>query len=312
MSAPAESLHHDLGLLSRTLLQSVPLAGLSALPVPGLRCLRRNAPASEAGLLSPCVFMVVQGEVRMTVNGEEFCLRPGQCLANCVDMHTVFSLDASDDIPFLALSLAMDGSIFTEMFRELDETKGSAPGENRISGETGSSGISSTSRGMYVSQVTPALLNAFQRLTALEGDERRIRFVSQLILREICFYLAEDENGAFLRAFYASSTQGSQIARAIAYMREHCHERLRIETLARLADMAESTFNRNFRRITSLSPLQYHKNLKLHEARRLMIAESMSAAAACYAVGYESQQQFTREYKRLFGCPPMKDARRSQ
>jgi len=95
-------------------------------------------------------------------------------------------------------------------------------------------------------------------------------------------------------------------------MREHCHERLRIETLARLADMAESTFNRNFRRITSLSPLQYHKNLKLHEARRLMIAESMSAAAACYAVGYESQQQFTREYKRLFGCPPMKDARRSQ
>jgi AraC-like DNA-binding protein len=214
-------------------------------------------------------------------------------------------------MPFLALALDMDSSAFAEMFRELDEAK-EASGDDKNPGETGGSGPSNTSRGMFVSQVTPDLLNAFLRLVTTEGDERRIRFISHLILREICFYLAEDENAACLRAFYASSTQGSQIARAIGYMREHCHERLRIETLARLADMAESTFNRNFRRITTLSPLQYHKNLKLHEARRLMIAENMSAAAACYAVGYESQQQFTREYKRLFGCPPMKDARRSQ
>lgn len=314
MSAPVESQHHDFELLARKLLTFAPYSGRFVLSVPGLRCARRDMPAQgEPELFPPCIFVPVQGSLRVALNGEEIVLNPGEYLLNCVDMHTVFSAEPSADAPFLALALDVDSSLFLDMFREIDgaEAKSSAD-ESSGDAETGGHAVSGLDRGIRVSAIPAELLDALLRLVATDGDEGRVRVVAPLIIREIYYYLVSGEHGAYLRAFYASSAQSSQIARAIAYMREHCYERLRIETLARLANMAESTFNRNFRRITTFSPLQYHKNLKLHEARRLMMTENMSAAAACSTVGYESQQQFTREYKRLFGCPPMKDVRRSQ
>ena len=165
--------------------------------------------------------------------------------------------------------------------------------------------------GVQVCDITPELLNAFLRLVyLLDKDPEERSAILPLIVREIHYYLATGPGGRALRTFLMTRTQSWQILRAITHMRRHCSERLPIESLARLVHMAESTFNRNFKRVTTLSPLQYHKRLKLFEARRLMLQKGMNAATACAAVGYESQQQFTREYKRLFGCPPMKDARR--
>ncbi len=165
---------------------------------------------------------------------------------------------------------------------------------------------------MHVCEITPEMLNAFLRLIyLLDKDPDEVRAIAPLIVREIHYYLATGPNGRLLRTFLMTRTQSWQIVRAIAHMRRHCSERLPIESLARLVHMAESTFNRNFKRVTTLSPLQYHKHLKLFEARRLMKQKGMNAATACAAVGYESQQQFTREYKRLFGCPPMRDTRRN-
>lgn len=315
MSAPVEQLHRDFELLTRKLLQLVPRAGNIELPVPGLRCFRRDGEArAENGLFSPSLCVVVQGSLRLSFGEEDVTLYPGQCLMNCVDMHTRFFAQGSPDKPFLALALQADSALFMELFREVDaaEASGCARAESeRETSEGMSHQASSLERGMRISHISPEFSDAFLRLISLK-DAGRIRFIAPLIIREMYYYLVSGQHGAYLRAFYASSAQSGQIARIIAYMKEHCHERLRIETLARMANMAESTFNRNFRKVTTLSPLQYHKNLKLHEARHLMIHENLSAAAACYAVGYESQQQFTREYKRLFGSPPMKDARRSQ
>ena len=157
------------------------------------------------------------------------------------------------------------------------------------------------------------MLNAFLRLVyLLDKDEEEQSAILPLIVREIHYYLATGPAGRALRTFLMTRTQSWQIVRAVAHMRRHTCERMPVESVARLIGMAESTFNRNFKRVTTLSPLQYHKRLKLFEARRLMFYKGMNAAAACAAVGYESQQQFTREYKRLFGCPPMKDTRSVQ
>ena len=298
----------DYEVLVREIARLAPVSGTFSLAGAG-EIVRRNVPArAENVLCRASISLAIQGRRSVSAGGETREYGCGQYILNCVDVPCVMHGPGGEE-PFLALSMNLDPALFARIYGDLEAldepSSEDGPPDEHDEANAG------TGQSLCVGTITPDLFHVFQRLVRLSDDPKLARFVVPLLRQELHCYLALGPYCKILRAFYASSGQSVLIVRAESFMREHCGERLRIETLARMVNMGESTFNRNFKKVTSLSPLQYHKHLKLYEARRLMAEEGMSAASACFAVGYESQQQFTREYKRLFGAPPMKDVRRN-
>ena len=150
------------------------------------------------------------------------------------------------------------------------------------------------------------LLAAFQRLVDLLDEPTDIPVLAPMIEREI-YYRLLGEQGTRLRQIASAGSQSQQIARAIGWLKRHLSQPLRIDTLAVQANMSTSTFYHHFRQVTAMSPLQYQKRLRLNEARRLMLTGDHNTATAAFKVGYESPSQFSREYRRLFGAPPVRD-----
>ncbi len=160
---------------------------------------------------------------------------------------------------------------------------------------------------MAVSEVTLPLLDAFIRLIDLLDTPEDIPMIAPLVQKEILYRLLVGDQGERLRQMGAAGTQSHQIAQTIDWLKENFNRPLQVEELANFARMSTSTFHRHFRAVTSMSPLQYQKSLRLHEARRLMLTEHLDAASAAFQVGYESHTQFSREYSRMFGAPPLRD-----
>lgn len=157
---------------------------------------------------------------------------------------------------------------------------------------------------MGVTEADDALLDAFYRLISLLGQPERQKIMAPMIIKEIHYHLLTSPLGDILRSVNTKGSQNNQIANAIAWLKENYRHPLKIDELAQKFNMAESSFYRHFSKVTSLSPLQYQKQLRLYEAQRLMLSENFDAANAAYEVGYESASQFNREYKRMFGTPP--------
>jgi AraC-like DNA-binding protein len=162
-------------------------------------------------------------------------------------------------------------------------------------------------RGMLLGEVTPPLLAAFQRLIDLLSEPADIPILAPILQREILYRLLVGDQGERLRRIATVGSSSHQVARAIDWLKGNFAKPLRVDELAAYARMSSSTFHHHFRSMTALSPLQYQKRLRLQEARRLMLAEHMDAATAAFRVGYESPSQFSREYNRLFGAPPLRD-----
>lgn len=160
---------------------------------------------------------------------------------------------------------------------------------------------------MATGVMTLALVTAFHRLIGLLDDQQDIPILAPIIQKEIIYRLLVGDQGTRLRQIASAGSQSHQIARAIDWLKTNFTQPLRVEELAEQARMSSSTFHHHFRSMTALSPLQYQKQLRLQEARRLMLAERMDAANAAFQVGYESPSQFSREYNRLFGAPPLRD-----
>jgi AraC-like DNA-binding protein len=206
-----------------------------------------------------------------------------------VDMPSVVHItQASPEKPFLSLSIMLDRYIITQLAAELPP----AHDDSNVTGKAAA-----------VAGLMPEMLSAFLRLVELLDAPERIPALAPLIIREIYYYVLTGPLGGGLRLF----TQDNQIVRAISWLRENYREPLRVAVLARRVNMAESTFNRHFHRVTGMSPLQFHKRLRLYEAQRLMLAENKSAETAALEVGYGGPAQFNREYKRQFGEPPHRD-----
>ena len=326
MRERCNQLDQEYDFLTTEIFQHTPHPGISFSAVPGLRFIRRDDPSRQEKILfPPSVCLVAQGQKHASIGSNPYEYGRGDFLLSCVEMPGAMRVDVDEGKPYLAMVIELDIALLTQIFDEIDGREPVVPCQSTDEAEDGDTAVGSpeaeqatsasvlgaASGSIRIGDVTPDMLNAFLRLARIADDRVKARFVAPLILREIHYYLASGPLGDYLRTFYDNSSQTRQIAKAVSYMREHCAKSLRIELLARMANMAESTFNRNFKKVTSLSPLQYHKHLKLYEARRLMLMEDMSSAEACVAVGYASQQQFTREYKRLFGAPPMKDVRRN-
>lgn len=262
--------------------------------IAALKLLQQTAPSEPVSCMyDPSVTLIVRGRKRVLLGEDTYLYDAGELLIASVDLPAIGEIvDAHPEQPFLALTMKLDQRVMSELILE---------------GALRPPRAEPTERGMAVGQATLALYQAFQRLVDLLDTPDAIAVLAPLIQREILYRLMVSEQGTRLWQIASMGSQGQRIARAIDWLKAHAAEELRVDQLAALVQMSSSTFHHHFRALTAMSPLQFQKNLRLHEARRLMLAEQMDASTAAFRVGYESPSQFGREYHRLFGAPPLRD-----
>jgi AraC-like DNA-binding protein len=264
--------------------------------IPGLTLYRYTSPtAPVVGTYEPSVALVVQGRKRVGLGDMRFEYDSSRFLLTSVDLPVTSQvIEGSPQAPYLCMRLKLDVPVVRELLsREPDLPvwpHASAPA-------------------MTTAETTVEFLDAFSRLIDLQHTPRDIAFMSGLIQREIIYRILQSAEGQRLRAIATLGDNSQRTARAVEWIRDHYAEPLRVEELAEVACMGVSTLHHHFRALTSMSPLQYQKQLRLHEARRRMLMDGLDAASAAFEVGYESASQFNREYSRFFGQPPMRDVR---
>jgi AraC-like DNA-binding protein len=262
--------------------------------IPGLTLARRTEPSPPVSIMyEPRICVIAQGAKRVLLSDETYEYDPQHFLITSVDLPTMVQvIKASPEKPYLGLLLNLDQ-------RELSQLM--------VDSHLPPPRAQQSSRGMAIGEVTLPLLTAFQRLIDLLADPKDIPILAPNIQREIFYRLLVSDQGARLRQMASAGSQSQQIARAIDWLKGNFTRPLRIDDLAAQVNMSTSTFHHHFRAVTAMSPLQYQKWLRLSEARRLMLAEDRDATTAAFQVGYESPSQFSREYGRLFGAPPLRD-----
>jgi AraC-like DNA-binding protein len=268
--------------------------GLLVTAISALSLSRRDAPTGPTSYMyEPSLCVVAQGAKRVLLGDDTYVLDEHHFLLTSVDLPTVVQIiEASREKPYLGLILKLDRREISQLMADSDLPPPRAQ---------------PSSRGMATGEVTWPLLSACQRLLDLLAAPQDIPILAPLIQREIMYRLPVGEKGARLRQIASAGSQSHQIAQAIEWLKRHYTRPLRIEDLAAQAHMSPSTFHHHFRALTAMSPLQYQKWLRLNEARRLMLTERLDAATAAFQVGYASPSQFSREYRRVFGAPPLRD-----
>jgi len=259
----------------------------NAQPLQGLHLYRHSFPLEQVySVVEPSLCVVAQGSKEFLLSGSRYRYDPFHYLLVTVDLPYVGQvLEASKERPFLSLRLDLAPTLVGEVMVEAGHTSPRDPAEVRA---------------IAVSPVDGHLLDA--------PDEARV--LLPLITREMIYRLLRGEQGARLRHLAILGGYSPSIARAIERLRQDFDQPLRIESLARELGMSVSVFHHHFKAVTALSPLQFQKRLRLLEARRLMLGEDLDAASAAYRVGYRDASHFNREYKSLFGVPPMRDVQR--
>lgn len=262
--------------------------------VPGLSLFRRDEPTEPiSGMYEPSICMAVQGAKRVILGDDMFVYDANRYLITSVHLPTIVQIiEASPEKPYLGLRLKFD---LREVSQLMVDSNLPQPRPQQ------------SSRGMATGEVTLQLVNAFIRLIDLLNDEKDIPILAPVIQREIIYRLLVGDQGERLRQIATAGSQSQQIAKAIGWLKSNYSHSISMDDLAAQANMSTSTFHHHFRSLTALSPLQFQKQLRLQEARRLMLAERMDAANAAFQVGYESPSQFNREYNRMFGAPPLRD-----
>jgi AraC-like DNA-binding protein len=262
--------------------------------IPGLQMFRRTAPTAPASATyEPSLAVVAQGRKRATLGGTTFIFDESRYLLTSLDLPVICNvIEASEEVPYLCFVLKLDMAVVREL---LSREEIQAPE------------VPSDSPAMATGQTTAELLDACCRLIDLLNTPQDIPFLSGLIQREIIYRILRGPEGARLQAIATLGDQSHRTAKAIAWVRTNYAKPLRVEDLAKIAGMGVSTLHHHFRELTSMSPLQYQKQLRLHAARERMLMDGLDAASAAFEVGYESPSQFNREYNRLFGQPPKRD-----
>jgi AraC-like DNA-binding protein len=262
--------------------------------IPGLSLHRREALTEPmSGMYEPSICLVAQGAKRVLLGDDTYVYDAHHFLLTSVDLPTVVQvIEASREKPFLGLLLKLDQRQIAQLM---------------VDSHLPPPRAQQSSRGMATGEVTLPLLSACQRLLDLLAEPQDIPILAPLIQREISYRLLVGDQGVRLRQMASAGSQSHQIARAIDWLKGNFTLPLRIDDLAKRVNMSTSTFHHHFRALTAMSPLQYQKRLRLNEARWLMLTERLDATNAAFQVGYESPSQFSREYSRLFGAPPLRD-----
>lgn len=267
--------------------------GIAATPIPGVMFFRVTAPSGVSHAIArPLVCLVVQGAKQVTMGGRDFSLCAGDSLLITADVPIVSQITkASPSAPYVSLVLELDLAIVAELAREMGPALAGVTDPVRVDPTDG--------------EVAGAAL----RLLQLLDRPAALPVLQASLIREMHYWLLAGRHGAAIRRLGWPDSHAQRIGRAVALLRAEFAKPLPVNRLAEVAGMSVSTFHQHFRAVTSLSPLQFQKQLRLIEARRLMAAEGASASMAAFAVGYESVPQFTREYGRLFGAPPVRDVK---
>ena len=265
--------------------------GMAPTPIPGLSTVRATMPS---GLLHdiarPLICLVVQGSKAVTLGTRQFSFSAGESLLITADVPTVSQITrASVAAPYYSLVMELDRTVIAELALEMKAVLVSEDAPVRVDATD--------------AEVAEAAL----RLMRLRP--RSVPILQTQLMREMHYWLLAGRHGQAIRQLGIPDSHVARIARAVAVVRAEFARPLSIERLAAEAGMGPSSFHHHFRVVTSLSPLQFQKQLRLIEARRLMMSEGISASTAAFTVGYESVPQFTREYGRLFGLPPVKDTK---
>lgn len=268
-------------------------AGAPHPQMPRLHAYCIDNPTDANGLIyQPVVCLVLQGRKRTFIGDGALEYGASDCMVVAAELTAMGQVcEASTDEPFVALNLFLDPAVISTILLDMN-----ALGEPAIGS------------GFGVAKAGPALLDAWHRLASLLDRPQEIPVLAPHIEHELMFRLLMGPHGALLRQIAGADTRLSRIRRAMAYVRHHYADHLSISAMAAIAGMSVSVFHRRFKAVTGVSPLQYQKHVRLHEARRRLVTEHAEAATVGYAVGYESASQFSREYKRLFSAPPRRDA----
>lgn len=266
-------------------------AGVTRTPIPGLTTVRATAPSDlEYAISRPLVCLVVQGTKHVAMGNQDFMLSAGDSLLITADVPTVSQIThASVDAPYFSFILDLDLAMIADLVVEME----AVPVTDRTP--------------VRVGTTDAEVANAALRLMHLLDRPASVPVLQAQIVREMHYWLLAGQHGAAIRHLSWPDGHVQSVARAVAVLRAEFAKPLTVEQLADVAGMSPSSFHQHFRAITSLSPLQFQKQLRLIEARQLMISEGVSAGGAAFEVGYRSLSQFTREYRRMFGLPPVRD-----
>jgi AraC-like DNA-binding protein len=270
--------------------------GVTPTAWPALSFFRADTPSDRScALYEPCLGLLLQGNKHILVGEDRFEQEFGHYLINSIDVPvTAQVVRASPQAPCLCVTLRLDPMRIGEWLSEVALPKP----------------FGATARGLALSPVGTEVLDPLLRLVRLLEHPGDLPLLAPLIERELIYRLLTGEQGARLAQIVTAGGQGQQIARAIQWLRQHYNKPLRIAELASMVNMSPSSLHHHFRQITAMSPLQYQKVLRLHEARRLLLTEGCDVATAAHRVGYESPSQFSREYSRQHGAPPLRDVMR--
>lgn len=268
-------------------------AGIAKTPIPGLTIVRERVPtALQFAINSPMVALVLQGNKRVMQGSDTYDFGAGDSLLITADVPTVSQVtQANAAEPYYSLIIDLNPSVIATLVDEI----GSSP---FVAGQP-----------VRIDPTDAEVADAALRLMRLINRPASLSVLQNQLVRELHFWLLSGRHGGAIRALGVSDSHVQRIRRAVAIIRERHADVLPVEQLAKAAGMGTSSFHDHFRAVTSLTPLQFQKQFRLIEARRMLMAEGAAISNAAYAVGYESIPQFTREYGRLFGQSPARDLR---
>lgn len=281
--------------LASLIARYAPDDGMYDMPVPGLAIVRYAAPTDRVPVLhQPALCIIAQGAKVVMLAEEVHRYDSASHLVVSVDLPlTGQVVEASPERPYLCVRIDLDAALLGELMLQQPPPP-----------------LSESGRGLHISRTTPELIDAAARLLQLLERPQDTAVLAPLIRREIHYRLLTGEQAGMVRQIGTPDSRLSQVNRAIAWIRENFDRPFSIEAVARAAGMSASALHQHFKAVTAMSPLQYQKQIRLQEARRIMLSEAQDAQAAGFQVGYESPSQFSREYARVFGAPPARDVAR--
>ncbi|WP_243978408.1 AraC family transcriptional regulator [Vibrio natriegens] len=262
--------------------------------IPGLRLSRWTTPTPPTSYThNPSICLIAHGKKRVFLGDDSFTYDANHFLISSVDLPiTANIMEASEGEPYLGLIMELDLQEISQLI---------------VDSEFSFKTSKEAQKGIAVGELSGSLQDAFIRLMTLLDEPDNIKILAPVIKREIFYRLLMTEQGARLNQIVTTGSHSHQIAKAIDWLKNNFVKPLSVGDLAAYSGMSKSAFYTHFRSMTSMTPLQFQKKLRLSEARRLMLTENLDAMATTFKVGYESPSQFSREYSRLFGLPPSKD-----
>ena len=268
--------------------------GIHPTAIPGLHCIRLSSLHTQLPTVyKPSICVIVQGAKQVLLQDEIYRYVPSQFLAVSVDLPLVGQVvEASPEAPYLCLAIDTDAGQIADLIAQ-------AGTPTRPRGDT--------SRGLFIGNLDGDMQDSVLRLARLLDTPRDIPVLAPLMLREFHFRMLNSPYGPAIAQMATAGSTTYRIGQILRHIKTQLAAPIRIDELASHASMSRSAFHQQFKAVTAMSPLQYQKRLRLTEARHILLAESADAASTAYRVGYQSVSQFSREYARMFGAPPMRD-----